>query len=120
MIEGQNKTIQNWIGRYLSIMREINILIRKRKHDYFINFYAIMPETWYFFALDSYFHNYSLLKSKFFNAFQIKPTTIPKILKNLEYENSKINKLIDTQFVNNSVKIETSFNSIQDWIVNVK
>ena len=57
-IEEQNKTIENWIGRYLSIMREINILIRKRKHDYFINFYVIMPETWYFFILDSYFNSY--------------------------------------------------------------
>ena len=46
-IKGQKKTIQNWIGKYLSIMREINILVRKRKHDYLINFYAIMPETWY-------------------------------------------------------------------------
>ena len=120
-IEGQNKTIENWIGRYLSIMREINILIRKRKHDYFINFYAIMPETWYFFILDSYFNSYSLLKSEFFKSFQIEPSTIPDLLKNLENTNSKNNKMmIHTQLVNNSIKIETSFNSIQDWIVNVK
>jgi len=119
-IEGQNKTIENWIGRYLSIMREINILIRKRKHDYFINFYAIMPETWYFFTLDSYFKNYPLLKSEFFKSFQIEVSTIPDIIKNFENANSKINRMIHTQLVNNSVKIETSFNSIQDWVVNVK
>lgn len=120
-IEGQNKTIENWIGKYLSIMREINILIRKRKHDYFINFYAIMPETWYFFILDSYFNSYSLLKSEFFKSFQIEPSTIPDLLQKLENTNSKINRMmIHTQLVNNSIKIETSFNSIQDWIVNVK
>ena len=120
-IEGQNKTIENWIGKYLSIMREINILIRKRKHDYFINFYAIMPETWYFFILESYFNNYSLLKSEFFKSFQIEPSTIPDLLQNLENTNSKINRMmIHTQLVNNSIKIETSFNSIQEWIVNVK
>jgi len=120
-IEGQNKTNENWIGRYLSIMREINILIRKRKHDYFINFYAIMPETWHFFILDSYFNSYSLLKSEFFKSFQIEPSTIPDLLQNLENTNSKTNRMmIHTQLVNNSIKIETSFNSIQDWIVNVK
>lgn len=120
-IEGQYKTIENWIGKYLSIMREINILIRKRKHDYFINFYAIMPETWYFFILDSYFNSYSLLKSEFFKSFQIEPSTIPDLLQKLENTNSKINRMmIHTQLVNNSIKIETSFNSIQDWIVNVK
>jgi len=120
-IEGQNKTIENWIGKYLSIMREINILIRKRKHDYFINFYAIMPETWYFFILDSYFKSYSLFKSEFFKSFQIEPSTIPNLLQNLENTNSKTNRMmIHTQLVNNSIKIETSFNSIQEWIVNVK
>jgi hypothetical protein len=105
-IEGQNKTIENWIGKYLSIMREINILIRKRKHDYFINFYAIMPETWYFFILDSYFNSYPLLKSEFFKSFQIEHSTIPDLLQNLENTNSKINKMM--------------IHTIQDWIVNVK
>ena len=119
-IKGQKKTIQNWIGKYLSIMREINILVRKRKHDYLINFYAIMPETWYFFALESYFNNYSLLKSEFFNVFQLESTTIPIILQNLENENSKINKMILIKLINDSVKIETSFSCIQDWVVNVK
>lgn len=119
-IKGQKKTIENWIGRYLSIMREINILIRKRKHDYYINFYAIIPETWCFFGLDSDFNNYPLVKSEFFKSYQIELSTIPDLLQNFKNANSKINRFIHTQLINNSVKIETSFNSMQDWIVNIK
>ena len=115
-IKGQEKAIINWIGRYLSIMREINILSRKRKHDYFVNFNAIMLETWNFFALESYFNTYPLLESEFFKVYQVKPATIPILLKNLKDNDSKIL----TQLIDDSVKIETTFNSIQEWIVNLK
>lgn len=119
-IKGQKKAIENWIGRYLSIMREINILIRKKNHNYFINLLAIMPETWYFFALHSHFNNYPLFNSEFFRSFQIKPSIIPEIIKKVEIVNSKVNKMINTHIENGSLKIETSHNSIQDWVVSVE
>ena len=119
-IKVDKKTVTNWIGRYLSIMREIKILIRKRNHEYFINFMGIMPETWYFFALHSHFNKYSLEKSEFFKIFQINPKIIPKILQNLENENSNINKMINAYIENSSVKIETTYNNMQEWAENIK
>ena len=116
-IEVKKKTIDNWIGRYLSIMREITILNRKRKHDYIINFLAMTPETWYFFVLHAYFKDYPLFSSEFFKAFQVKMTHIPKILKNIDIMNGKFNKMIITQLNKNSLKIETSFNSYKEWVV---
>lgn len=112
----QKKTIENWIGRYLSIMREINILIRKQKHDYFMNFFAVLPETWEFFVLDSYFNNYPLIESEFFKSYQIKPMILPILLKNIKESNSDI----QTKMANDSITIKTNFNNIQDWVVNLK
>lgn len=119
-IKVHKKAVENWIGRYLSIMREIKILIRKKNHEYFINFMGIMPETWYFFALHSYFNKYSLEKSEFFKSFQLKSSLISKIINVIENANSKINIRMNIHIENGNIKIDTPYKSIQDWIVSVK
>ena len=48
-IETSEKSITNWVGRFLSIIREVNLLIRKKNTDYILNFGGIFPRNHSFF-----------------------------------------------------------------------
>ena len=116
--EAKEKTITNWIGRFISILKEVNILIPQKNHEYFINFGDLQDKTWYFFLLHSFFKEYNLEKASFLRAYQITNDLMQDICKRMNNQNftytinKKDNKTI--------IKLKTKYKNIEEWIIDLK
>lgn len=62
----KEKTITNWIGRFISILRDIKIFVKKKWNVYTISFGLISRKNWTFFSLHAHFNNMDLIESPFF------------------------------------------------------
>ena len=119
-VEPDKKTILNWIGKYLSIMREVNLLVRKKNNEYFLNFRGIQPETWIFFTLHAYFNNYGVADAEFLKAFQIKPVLLPKIIEQFSSVKSVIYKMVNDENDILDILVTTTYRKFNDWIADIK
>ena len=118
-IEPGKKTILNWIGRYLSMLREANLLVRKKKHEFFLNFLGIQPGTWLFFTLHAHFNNYRVVEAEFLKAFQIKPALLAKLLDQFSGVKSVIYKIVKDESDILDVKVETTYRKFNEWIADI-
>lgn len=114
-IESDEKTTRNWIGRFLSAMREVNLLIPKKQNIYLVNFVGILPETVIFFALHALFHNYSLFESDFVKLLNLPPLALQQSLEDFPEDNFTIYKSDHDQHEYTNIIINSKFESIQKW-----
>ena len=114
------KTLRNWIGKFLSIMKEINIFKPLERHEYFINFGNITYEAWTFFALNAFFNNYSLLESPFIKPFHILPDHIINLINYGKKRNWVTYQFNNEMGITNKIEIETQFKNIEQWLGNLK
>lgn len=114
------KTEQNWIGKLLSILKEINLFIEKSRKMYFINFGGITYETWTFFALDACLYGYQLIDAPFIKAFHISPSHIPTIIQRGKDRNWINYEIIDQDENNIRIKMETKYENITQWLEELK
>ncbi len=119
-VKVDEKTLRNWIGKYLSILREINFLIRKKNHEYFLNFFGIQPQVWEFFILHSYFTNYNLLDADFLKVYQLQPNLLPKIFHQFTTLKSTTYKMDKSEHGILGVEINTPYKTFNDWIMDVQ
>ncbi|MFX0170295.1 MAG: hypothetical protein ACFE9L_00085 [Candidatus Hodarchaeota archaeon] len=111
-----SKSVENWIGRFLSLLKEINILIPQARSSFIMNLGGISLETWTFFVLDAYFENYNPLESYFINAFQIKEDHIANLI---SWSNTKKWVNCKLQVTDNKAKymeINTNYNCLGNWL----
>ncbi len=110
------KTRRNWIGKFLSTLKESNILISKENHHYIMNFGGLTIETWSFFILHSYFNNYNPMEGLFVKPLHILPGNVPNIIKRAKSKNWVYYKI--TELINNFInfKIETKCKDISHWL----
>jgi len=109
------KTKENWIGKFLSILKEVNILIKKLRNEYFINHNATTRETWTFFALHSCFNEYQFLSSPFIKAFHVSSEEILKKINEGKDRNWVSYEVIENEDQFN-ISIESKYKNIREWI----
>jgi ribosome biogenesis protein Nip4 len=113
------KAIDNWIGRFISILREVNLLIKKEFNTYLISFNNIQPNTWIFFSLHCFFQNIALHESPVFQIFHFQEDNLNQLF---EYTNGKkltyILKKDENQ--NNIINLETKYQNLLEWIIDQK
>ena len=110
------KSVENWIGRFLSLLKEINIFIPQSRSSFIMNFGGITIETWTFFVLHAYFENYNPLEGCFTKAFQMKEDHIINLI---EWSNTNkwINcKLQETENKIKIIEINTNYRSLIKWL----
>jgi len=110
-----SKSVENWIGRFLTLLKEINILIPKSKSSYIMNLGGFTIETWTFFLLHAYFENYNPLESCFVNAFQLKEHHINKLIEWSNTKNWVKCKLQETDNKIKYIKINANYSSLIEW-----
>lgn len=110
------KAIRNWVGRYLSIMREVNLLIRKKASEYMLYFLGIQPETWAIFTIAAHFADYPIEKGIFYKAFQVRPAFVPKLLEGMRVVKFVIYKINGENNETSRVSLETSTSSLEQWL----
>jgi len=114
--EFNEKTKQNWIGKFISILKEINMFIERGRHTYLINIGEITYETWTFFTLHTIINNYDLNEALFIKAFHILPSHIQLIIKRgknrnwITYNTSKF----DGNKIN--ITLKSNFKNIKEWL----
>ena len=116
--EPTEKTITNWIGRFITILKEVNILIPKKNHEYFINFGDLQDKTWYFFTLHSFFNEYTLEKAAFLRAFHITNDLLQDICKRMNNQN--FTYTINKKYNKTIIKLKTKYKNIEEWIIDLK
>ena len=119
-IYANEKVIRNWLGRYLSIMRETNLLVRKKQHDYVLNFMGIEAETWLFFTLHAHFSDIKLTDARFLKAFQITPERLPKAIERFDSVKSAIYKMASVENGKQEVIVSTPYRKLDEWIADVQ
>jgi len=110
------KSVENWIGRFLSLLKEINILIPQSKSSFIMNFGGVTIETWTFFVLHAHFENYNPLEGCFTKAFQMKEDHITNLI---EWSNTNkwINcKLQETDNKTKYIEINTHYSGLIEWL----
>lgn len=111
------KTLNNWIGKFLSTLKEIKILIPKSRTSYIMNIGGLTTETWTFFLMDSYYSGYGLENALFMKTFHIDQKMIPEVI-----ERSKNNAWItysnkyDTKNQLN-IEYEPKFECVQNYLL---
>lgn len=110
------KSIENWIGRFLSLLKEIKFLLPQSNHTYIMNLGGITVETWTFFILHSYFKGYNILKGRVIDAFQLRDEHISQLIKRSKKKNWTNNnlKLIDNK--DKYIEIHTSYSNLEEWL----
>jgi len=114
------KSADNWIGRFLSLLKEINILIPQQKNSYIMNFGGITLESWTFFILYAYFKGYNPLEGYFIEAFQIKEEHIPKLIERSNTKKWMKCSLEEDSNKNKYLKVSTEYNSLEEWLNELK
>ena len=115
-IKTSEKSVINWIGRFLSIMRETNLLVRKKQHNYLLNFEGFFPETMQFFALHAKLNQYSFFDSEFMQIFNLKPSTIIKVLSSPANANGVIYKSSEDQMEYANKILNFQYQSLVEWV----
>jgi len=110
------KTQRNWIGKFLSILKEINLLITKSRNTYLINVGSITYETWTFFALHACLNDHKLLDAPFLRPFHITPSLILDIIKRGKDKNWIKYKILDKGKNQVFLKLETPYESVIQWL----
>ncbi len=110
------KSIENWIGRFLSVMKEIKFLLPQSNHTYIMNLGGLTVETWTFFIFHAHFEGYNPLKGLFIDAFQIRDEHIPQLIQRSEIKNwIKCNlKVLDNK--DKYIEMNTSHHNIEEWL----
>ncbi|MHA1371800.1 MAG: hypothetical protein ACTSRA_19030 [Promethearchaeota archaeon] len=117
--KASKKSVRNWIGRYLSIMRETSFLVRRKGNEYLLNFLGIQPETWEFFILHDYFNGNPDLGKDFLKAVQLRAELIPRYLENLKSVKNIIYKIYKNKNGTYKIDIKTSYHDLYEWIEDV-
>ncbi len=111
------RVINNWIGKFLSTLKETQIIILMKNREYLINFGRVSEEAFTFFLLWSHFNKIDFSLSPLFRVFYIQPTNILDLLK-LTREKHWIKYQEDQLRIDqvNSLKIITPYSSISEWL----
>lgn len=113
----KEKTINNWIGRYISILKDTKILIPKEKNDYIINFGFISRKTWTFFCLCSYFNKIDLLKAPIFLPFNMNDQRITRLVKESTTPSIKYKILREGNEIT-TIEMDVQYRDLEDWVMN--
>ena len=113
----KEKTINNWIGRYISILKDTNILILKEKKDYIINFGFISRKTWTFFCLCSYFNKINILKAPIFLPFNMNDQRISHLVKESTTQSIKYKILREGNEIT-TIEMDVQYRDLEDWVMN--
>ncbi|MHA1679398.1 MAG: hypothetical protein ACTSUE_00165 [Promethearchaeota archaeon] len=113
------KSRRNWLGRYLSIMRETNLLVRRKGNEYLLNFLGVQPETFVFFSLHDHFNGNTILEGNFLKATQLRDELLPRYLKKLDTVKNVIYKTHENEKGLYKITIETGYTNLYEWIEDV-
>lgn len=118
--EGLNpkeKTIANWIGRFISILKDVKILLKKEPHKYIINFGAINPETFVFFSLYAYFHKIPMNNSPLIKPFNLKYEFLISVINKVNDPSIQF-KLFKDKKLKIHIEISTKYKNSKQWVLN--
>lgn len=110
------KTIQNWIGKLISTLKETRILLPKTRSTYIMNIGGITTETWIYFLMDAFFSQYGFDNALFTQAFHIKP----EIILSLIDRSNNFNWILFSiqEFSTSAINFEykPKYSSILEWL----
>ncbi|MHA1757295.1 MAG: hypothetical protein ACTSVV_11035 [Promethearchaeota archaeon] len=115
----KEKTINNWIGKFISVLKDIKILVQQERNEYSINFGFINSRNWIFFSLDSYFKNINLLQASFLKPFNLNPSRILNTIKFINNPKITYNIIRDKNEIID-IKIDTKYKNLKEWISELK
>ena len=111
------KTIQNWIGKFISILNEVGILRSRNKNTSIITVGGLATETCILFLMDAWFSEYELNKGGFMEAFHVSLVDMHTLIENSKLFDS--GDYSDLNFSPNQGKLfyKPKFESITDWLM---
>ncbi|MFW9994941.1 MAG: hypothetical protein ACFFD4_23065 [Candidatus Odinarchaeota archaeon] len=110
------KTIQNWIGKFISTLKETRILVPKKRNVYILNASGLSAETWTFFLMDAHFNGYSYGNALFKEVFHVLPEEVPAIIERCNAFNWISYEIKNGNTNGNVFNYEPEYHSIAEWL----
>lgn len=110
------KTLSNWIGKAISILKEVHILIPKANNQFILNFGYPSPEIWMLFILHAIENKYEPMESRVIQPFHIKAKNYHQFIKSGTNENWLSFKNVEIKDNNITYQIKSKYQTINKWL----